>query len=165
MKHDFLAQWPGKKLLQIWLGESAWLWNIPSDPDDICALVRDIKGRRCRFLTFQNYPANPNWIKEKWRTKTGVLCPQCGQQIQALLKNHRTRRSTITGRRPCIFCGCVRLNPSALPALQFFTANWLIVIEIYNGIVAAARELHAELAKDQYNFLGRIENKSRKRGR
>jgi hypothetical protein len=115
-----------------------------ANPQDIFVLVQGIKGLGFTALSFYNYPANPKWIKEQWRTKTGVVCQQCGGGIQALLKSHRTGKHTFTDR-PFIFCNCVRLQPSSLPSLEFFTANWAVVIDLYNSFLAVAKERQAEL--------------------
>ncbi len=116
-----------RTIVRPWLGEVR-PFNLPSHPEDIYVSIHDIKGHGFRTLVWRNNPADPDWIEQKWQTHSGVICQNCQTEIQALLKSHKLSYNTVTGA-PYVFCKCIRLNPSRLPSLEFFSANWGIVLE------------------------------------
>jgi hypothetical protein len=128
-----------RSLLRPWLGEVR-PFNLPSHPEDICVSIYDIKGHGFSSLCWRNNPTDPDWIAPKWRTNSGVICPRCQTEIQALLKSHKSGYRTVTGA-PYVFCKCIRLNPSRLPSLKFFTANWSIVLETASFLEQVALKL------------------------
>lgn len=135
---EYFDAW--RAILRPWLGEVR-AFNLPSHPEDICAFVDGIAGLGFTRLVFRNNPANPTWILPRWRTPTGKLCPQCKSEIQALLKSHHCGPHTLTGA-PFVFCNCVRIEPSRLPSLKFFTLHWDKVLEAINFLEATAMVEH-----------------------
>jgi hypothetical protein len=125
-----------KRILRPWLGD-VFCFNLPASSDDICCLISEIKGHGFTHLSFRNNPANPDWILEKWRTYTETECPRCNHRIMALLKSHRISRHTRSGA-PFIFCDCIRIEPSRLPSLSFFTDNWHVALAALDYTVAFA---------------------------
>jgi hypothetical protein len=105
------------KILRPWLGD-VQPFNLPVNPNDICVLV-EVSGCGFSQLVWQKNNANPAWIKPLWKTPSGVICPRCKSEIQALCRSHRINTYTMTGA-PFVFCRCVRLAPSRLPSLSFF---------------------------------------------
>lgn len=133
--HEYFQDW--QEILQPWLGEFR-AFNLPSNPADIIAIIDDIHGLGFRRLVWRNNPANPSWIQPRWRTRTGVICPECEAEIQALLKSHRTGAHTVTGG-PFIFCNCLRLEPSRMPSLTFFTDHWSVILEAFSFLEELAQ--------------------------
>jgi hypothetical protein len=121
-----------RSILRPWLYEVVF-WNLPSNPDDIivCMQPANVGFRNLNWYTSH---ANPPWILPEWRTSTGVICPRCQTEIQALLKSHRVGQNERIGA-PFIFCSCVRLEPSRFPSARFgtrtafFTDHWSTVLE------------------------------------
>jgi hypothetical protein len=111
--------------------------NCIADKEDFISHITGIKRHGVRSLTFRNMPANPEWIKPKWRKKSGVKCPRCKLEIVACLHNHHIEPGIFCGA-PHIFCNCIRLSPSRLPNLQFFTDNWDIVLHAVDYAKATA---------------------------
>jgi hypothetical protein len=139
-----------RAILRPWLGEVRNL-NLPSNPSDICVFMNDIVGRGFRALVWEKNDADPDWIRPHWRRASGVTCPRCRTEIQAFLKSHRVDHST-RADAPQIFCKCIRLKPSRLPSLEFFTNNWATVLEAVSFFERVATELHAQnqLERDAY---------------
>jgi len=54
-----------------------------------------------------------------------------------LLKSHKIS-DLVYAAAPSIFCDCVRLEPSRLPSLSFFTDNWCVVLAALDFAVAYA---------------------------
>jgi hypothetical protein len=130
-----------KRILHPWLGD-VFCHGLGHYPDDIFCHLSEIKGCGFTHLTFQNRNANPGWILPKWRTYAGAECPRCQIRIMALLKSHRTNHRTITGA-PFIFCDCIRLEPSRLPSIAFFTDNWQTALDALDFTVAYAKKREA----------------------
>jgi hypothetical protein len=131
-----------KRILHPWLGD-VFCYGLGHYPDDIFCALAEIKGHGFTRLTFQNKVANPDWILAKWRTYTEAECPRCHRKIIALVKSHRIGRMTVTGA-PYVFCDCIRLNPSKLPSLSFFTDNWQTTLDALDFAVAYAEKCEAE---------------------
>jgi hypothetical protein len=136
-----------KRILHPWIGDCL-CHGLGSEPDDIFCYLSEIKGHGFTRLTFQNRCATPDWILDKWRTYTGTECPRCHRKIMALLKSHRSGRNTVTGA-PYIFCDCIRLQPSKLPSLSFFTDNWHVVLQALDFMVAY-HGLKSPLVRSQF---------------
>jgi hypothetical protein len=131
-----------RAILHPWLGEVEPR-TVPDNPEDITAFISGISGCGFTGLLLLTRPADPDWIRPHWRTPTYITCPQCGAEIQALLKSHRIDTRTITGA-PHIFCRCVRLKPSKLPSLEFFTWHWGTVLEAVAFYERVAGKLRRE---------------------
>jgi hypothetical protein len=124
-----------------WLGV-VYQW-MPSNPQDLFAVTDKIHGRGFRRLARQKNYADPDWILPKWRTKSGVICPRCQIEIQALKYSERSRARALAGG-PFVFCQCIRLWPSHLPPLAFFTKNWPAVLEAVTCFEEIADQLERE---------------------
>jgi len=131
-----------QRILRPWLGD-VFCPSPPDCPDDFFCLIREIKGCGFTRLTLQNRYANPDWILPRWRTYAETECPRCHQKIAALLKSHKIGRHSFVPA-PAIFCNCVRLEPSRLPSLSFFTDHWHIVLEALDFMVAYAKQRQDE---------------------
>jgi len=124
------------KILRPWLGDTS-CYGFGNDSADIFCGIHNIKGRGFTRLSLRNKPANPDWILEHWRTYTDTECPRCHHRIMALLKSHKIS-DLVYAAAPSIFCDCVRLEPSRLPSLSFFTDNWCVVLAALDFAVAYA---------------------------
>jgi hypothetical protein len=136
---------PFHDALTPWLGEVR-IFNLPAHPDDIHTSILGINGQGFSSIEWRKETFNPpTWLHPKWRRDTGVCCPKCGEQIQILFKGYKTGvPAMVTG--PHIFCACVRLSPSRLPDLAFFTDNWDTVLRFTDMLETRARELEARKA-------------------
>jgi hypothetical protein len=131
-----------RSILRPWLGEVEPR-TLPGNLKDITAFISGISGCSFTGLMLLTRPADPDWILPRWRTYSGIICPRCQTEIQALLKSHRIGPRTITGA-PHVFCRCVRLKPSRLPSLEFFTSHWGTVLEAVAFYERVAGELQRE---------------------
>ena len=138
-----------ENILRPWLGEVRG-FNLPSNPDDIYVFIRGISGHGFRRLEWQKNNADPDWIQPRWRTQSRVSCPRCQTEIQAMLKSHQKVLA------PYVFCKCIRLRPSRLPALEFFTANWGIVLEAVSFFERVAAESETERQRERDAYQARI---------
>jgi len=129
-------------ILRPWLGE-VHASGLPSNPADICGFIRGISGHGFRRLEWQKNNADPDWLQPGWRTPSGVICPRCQTEIQAMLRSHRLDAYTHASA-PYVSCKCIRLGPSRLPSLEFFTDNWSIVLEALNCFEQIADNSEAE---------------------
>jgi hypothetical protein len=136
-----------RTILRPWLGEVRNL-NLPSNPADICVFMNDISGHGFRTLVWQKNQADPDWIRPQWRIPSGVTCPRCQTEIQAFLKSHQVDHYT-KADAPQVFCKCIRLKPSRLPSLEFFTGNWATVLEAVSLFEWVADELHAQQQQEK----------------
>src|SRR5262245_49882250 len=125
------------RILRPWLGDTC-CYGFSRNPDDIFCAIYNIKGHGFTRLSLRK-PANPDWILEKWRTHTDAECPRCHHRIMALLKSHKISDHTYAAA-PSIFCDCIRLEPSRLPSVSFFTDNWQIALEALDFAVAYAND-------------------------
>src|SRR5207245_2084021 len=78
-----------KNILRPWLGEVR-TFSLPANSDDIYVFITAISGCGFRSLEWQKNDADQDWILPRWRTKSGVICPRCQTEIQAMLQSHRT---------------------------------------------------------------------------
>ena len=106
-------------------------------------------------LTWQTKYADPDWIRPKWRTQSGVICPRCQTEIQALKGWHRIDARTFTGG-PFVFCKCVRLGPSRLPSLPFFMENWPVVLDALNCLEQIAEQSESKRQQERHADEARI---------
>jgi hypothetical protein len=140
-----------RNILRPWLGEVR-PFNLPSNPGDIVVWIDDIAGQGFRSLEWQKNNAYPDWAKPGWLTPSGVTCPRCQTEIQALLKSHKTRRvsgTQLVSGAPYVFCRCIRLHPSRLPRLEFFTTNWGVVLEALSFFEQFAAEAEAKRQRER----------------
>jgi hypothetical protein len=136
--NKYFDEW--RAILRPWLGEVR-PFNLPSDTEDMVVLVDGITGLGFTQLVFRNRYANPDWILPRWRQMTGMICPACKAEIAVLARSHRTGPQRVTGG-PFVFCNCVRIEPSRLPSVDFFTLHWPRVLEAVSFLKATAREVH-----------------------
>jgi hypothetical protein len=129
-----------RSILRPWLGEVSNL-NLPSHPEDIDVLMRVPPGHGFSLLRWQKNNAALRWINPRWLTPSGVTCSRCQAEIQALLKSRGVGPQRV---RPYVFCRCIRLKPSRLPSLEFFTANWEVVLEALSFFEKFAAESEAK---------------------
>jgi hypothetical protein len=140
------------KILRPWLGDTS-CYGFGNDSADIFCGIHSIKGRGFTRLSLRNKPANPDWILEHWRTYTDTECPRCHHRIMALLKSHKISDHTYAAA-PSIFCDCVRLEPSRLSSLSFFTDNWRIALDALDFAVSFAKKLKAERDSERVALVG-----------
>jgi hypothetical protein len=132
-----------------WLGPVCQ-WT-PSNPADLFTTTTEIRGRGFSRLTWQTKYGDPDWILPRWRTASGITCPRCRNEIQALKHWHRIDEKTFTDG-PYVFCKCVRLQPSRLPSLEFFTENWTTVLEALTCLEQLAEQSARELQCHPYDY-------------
>jgi hypothetical protein len=144
-----------RNILRPWLGEVNFNLGPPNNPHDIYVCISGISGCGFRSLAWQKNNADPDWLRPKWRTKSGVICPRCQTEIQAMLKSHRID-AYIHARAPYVFCKCIRLQPSRLPSLAFFTENWGIVLEALEFFERVAAAAEAERERERRADQARI---------
>jgi hypothetical protein len=125
-----------EEILCPWLGP-VYQW-MPSNPADLFVVTDKIRGCGFGRLAWQKNNSDPDWILAKWRTCSGVICPRCQTEIQALEHS----RPRIGG--PFVFCQCIRLEPSRFPSLKFFTRNWRTVLEALNCFELIAAQSESE---------------------
>jgi hypothetical protein len=136
-----------RRILEPWIGDGLYSGLGRQPPDDVVCYISEIKGHGFSYLSFGNRDVNPRWILDRWRTYTETDCPRCHHKIMALLKSHRTSHRTVTGG-PYVFCDCIRLNPSRLPSVSFFTENWQIALDALDFAVAYASAHTADRETD-----------------
>jgi hypothetical protein len=113
-----------------WLGV-VYQW-MPSNPQDLFAVTDKIHGRGFRRLAWQKNYADPDWILPKWRTKSGVICPRCQIEIQALkyselwLIANQKLSSTPANRRHCI-SRVFRLSEALFTPAIIPSPGWKII--------------------------------------
>jgi hypothetical protein len=125
-----------KHILYPWLGDVS-CYGLGRHPNLVLCAITNIRGRGFTRLALRNKDANPDWILAKCRTYTDTDCPRCHHRIMAMLKPHKLNRYTYAAA-PSIFCDCIRVQPSKLPSLSFFTGNWQIALEALDFAVAFA---------------------------
>ena len=66
--------------------------------------------------------------------------PEVPDRNSGSVKSQPTAPGKVTGA-PFVFCRCVRLNPSRMPSLEFFTQNCWTVLEVIGILEQVALEL------------------------
>jgi hypothetical protein len=74
-----------------------------------------------------------------------------------MLRSHRID-AYIHARAPYVFCKCIRLGPSRLPSLEFFTANWGIVLDALSFFERAAAAAEAARQRERRAAPARIDS-------
>jgi len=146
---------PKQALQNLKLNLRIWLKYLSAFPYLIPKYGQRLKVIFGENSSSGNTPSNPPWILPEWRTSTGVICPRCQTEIQALLKSHRVGRNKRIGA-PFIFCSCVRLEPSRFPSPRFgtrtafFTDHWSTVLEALEFF----EHVSVQLASTDKQYLG-----------